>query len=619
MKDILSVDLTRFDIVSFDVYDTLIKRDVFKPSRVFLYIERIVGDDFFSKRREAELKARESTEKEEISLKEIYSLIPGDNNWKEKAYLLELEYEQDICRPNDEIVCFLEKCRELGKRILIISDMYLPKETISHILETNKIYYDSLYVSYDIGCTKRTGSLYQYVKNEEKIEFSKWLHVGDNKKSDFLSARKLGISAFLIESNYNKNVWFTNDVNSDDKDITAFISNRISCKDYFYHVGYESLGPLLYGFSKWLNTQVENDNLTKLFFLSRDGQLMEAAYNLCGYNNVDHCYMYASRRSLIVPSLFLSPELDDVIKNIFWPRIGSVGSFMKKVGLNPGNYTELIAQHKLDVNKIYDYSELFKSEDFKSFYEIIKADVISNSKCEYELLIKYLKSIGFEGKIGVIDIGWHGNMQKALSRITSYSNINADIVGYYIGINPEVNHTDSMKGYVFDQNRNENDFLKERLFTCIFEMLFSANHGSVIRFIASEEIVEKEEFEYDKYPNDYESIKKIQNGALDFVKDIINDSVLDYRISEQYGFNKLMKIGITPSKEDAFNFGSMIALRDEVTKIAEPKKFSYYFAHPKAFRKDLNNSSWRIGFLKRLTGLSLPYYELYYALKRIKK
>ena len=40
-----------------------------------------------------------------------------------------------------------------------------------------------------------------------------------------------------------------------------------------------------------------------------------------------------------------------------------------------------------------------------------------NSKDEFNIYVNYLKSINFHGKVAIVDIGWHGNMQKALNKI----------------------------------------------------------------------------------------------------------------------------------------------------------------------------------------------------------
>ena len=57
-----------FDAVAFDVFDTLIKRDVAVPTGLF----RLMGDDFYAARIRAEREAR-AAQSGEVTLAEIYA------------------------------------------------------------------------------------------------------------------------------------------------------------------------------------------------------------------------------------------------------------------------------------------------------------------------------------------------------------------------------------------------------------------------------------------------------------------------------------------------------------------------------------------------------------------
>ena len=57
-----------FDAVAFDVFDTLIKRDVAVPTGLF----RLMGDDFYAARIRAEREAR-AAQSREVTLAEIYA------------------------------------------------------------------------------------------------------------------------------------------------------------------------------------------------------------------------------------------------------------------------------------------------------------------------------------------------------------------------------------------------------------------------------------------------------------------------------------------------------------------------------------------------------------------
>ena len=85
--------------------------------------------------------------------------------------------------------------------------MYLPLEIITSILVNNQINgYEKIYLSSEMGMTKHAGTLYNYVLTENNIKASQILHIGDNKNSDILQARKKGIKTlYFPRTSYDTN------------------------------------------------------------------------------------------------------------------------------------------------------------------------------------------------------------------------------------------------------------------------------------------------------------------------------------------------------------------------------------------------------------------------------
>ena len=74
---------------------------------------------------------------------------------------------------------------------------------------------------------------------------------------------------------------------------------------------------------------------------------------------------------------------------------------------------------------------------------------------------------------------------------------------------------------------------------------------------------------------------------------------------------------MNPSKTDLRNFGDMEFRDGEMLKLAAPKTFMSYCRKPQSLVKDFYNSRWKIGFMKRLLKLPLPYGKMYDLLKRV--
>lgn len=201
--------IDRHDIVSFDIFDTLLYRTVNKPVDVFRlmepWAEKSFGiRDFAEKRIEAEREARNRTDDEEITLFEIYRALGVMWSDKEAAALQQYECETELAvlRRDDVAAKLLSYSVNAGKRVLIISDMYQDVSFIKTALERVGIdTYDGLYVSSSEKATKAAGTLFQKVAEKENIkDLSRWLHIGDNLYSDYASPKAVGLSAMLYDN-----------------------------------------------------------------------------------------------------------------------------------------------------------------------------------------------------------------------------------------------------------------------------------------------------------------------------------------------------------------------------------------------------------------------------------
>ena len=114
-----------FDAVAFDVFDTLIKRDVAVPTGLF----RLMGDDFYAARILAEREAR-AAQSREVTLAEIYAR-PCLARYDAAA---ECAAELAACAANKPVLDAVQTLKKQGKKLYYISDMYLPQTQIDAML-----------------------------------------------------------------------------------------------------------------------------------------------------------------------------------------------------------------------------------------------------------------------------------------------------------------------------------------------------------------------------------------------------------------------------------------------------------------------------------------------------
>ena len=202
--DRLVKKLASYDVVSFDIFDTLIFRAVDTPIDAFYFMGEQLGISNFRGIRtwaeyDARVKCYDANNHTEIGLEDIWKNLiedAGDICSVEEGMELEINTEIDLCYANPFMLEVWKRLKELGQEIVIVSDMYLSSEMLVRIL--SKAGYNDLpqiFVSCEHGVSKADGKLYRLVKN--KYAGKSIIHVGDNPHSDDKMAHKSGLDVYL--------------------------------------------------------------------------------------------------------------------------------------------------------------------------------------------------------------------------------------------------------------------------------------------------------------------------------------------------------------------------------------------------------------------------------------
>ena len=633
-----------FQVVSFDIFDTLVKRDVANPHDAFsvaaaLYAKRTgkALDEFRSERISAEKEARDESISEEITLDQIYGKLIErlgiDGLTARELEALEIEAELKLCHPNAQVVRAFNEIVSQGKTVVIISNMYLSLATIERILHQCGIRgYHSLYLSCNKGCSKKTGRLFEVALSELGVTASQVVHIGDSWKADYLPAKRMGIRAVHIPKGHPAKSTVA-DCEADrfaDSVVRGMASCRLGGKkDPYYAFGYRAFGILLYGFCRWLKADLKAKRIDKVYFFSRDGYVIKRAFDLMNEDGaIESRYFHASRRSLRIPQLWLDSEYDSVINTFPFAKLLNVEIFLQNLGLDASDCTEELARHGLDAADELRKSELAGNERLRALYEDVKDNVIARSKSECDAFLRYAQQEGFAGRVAVVDIGWHGSLQLFIKNMAQALSMDLDMEGYYIGLASAARKGLSFQGYVVDEGNAEGRCDAWKPFNGLVESLFLAQEGSTERFEIDDDGIAHPVL----YPYEYESVitggpereailvGAIQDGAIDFVRDVHEAGYLaDVPFSSTFAFSYIAQTGRHPSKEDLAMFGDFRFMEERVDQLAHPRPLASYVLHPKRLKSDLGYARWKIGFLKRLLKLPLPYTRIYGALRKVVK
>lgn len=636
-------EIQSYPYIAFDIFDTILKRNVQEPTDVFRLMETEFDGKyprFKDKRIDAEKKARKLAEKEEVTLYDIYMQYPGITKVQiDDLMQLEMKNEAAVLMLNQDIFEVYQECLRMGKQVFFISDIYFPQKFIINILQNLGVNgYKKIYISCEYGKTKRTGELFQLVLEEQRIQANELVHIGDSIRSDYKTPRSLGIKVIHIPRFVKRSSYKIQNSNDDIyiNYLDAFLNNSTpASRNRYYTFGYERFGMFLWGYVKWLYASVKKDNIHKVYFLSRDGYIMKKAFDIINPDqDIQTYYLEVSRRSLRVPVLWMDPSFAILLDMLTPSKIISMLSIFDGIGLDINEYEDMISDYGFSKESVFDREEILKNQNLLNLYRKIIPDVIEVSKREYEILKKYISQNHLCGRFALVDIGWSGGMQRYLEQVLDKLQIEHQISGYYIGIAPYYKrNTDKiptldLNGYLFDFKRNLKDKDKRSCFVGLFETLFLEQRGSVKNY--SESSIEKKIIA-NRYPYEYiqdgkpteESLKvqEIQNGALDFIDHASQDECLNkFTFTADELFTGIRKTGVEPDKLDLDLFADFCFFDEgEMSKLAGPESLFYYILRPKKLKKDFYVSRWKIGFMKKLFKFPLKYEYIYNFLKNIEQ
>lgn len=195
-------ELDQYEVISFDVFDTLIRRTVSRPVDVFHLLEQTYHVPGFAKQRiEAEVHARQlkmrTHKTKEVCIEEIYEAMQAVGVCH--APLLAKEYELDMelacCVANPVMHQLAGRLLAAGKQVIAVSDMYLHQSQIQKLLcQCGYENFKAVYVSCDFGVGKSDGKLFPIIQKEIG-EKRRLIHIGDNFYADVYRQKPLGIRA----------------------------------------------------------------------------------------------------------------------------------------------------------------------------------------------------------------------------------------------------------------------------------------------------------------------------------------------------------------------------------------------------------------------------------------
>lgn len=536
-------------LVTFDIFDTLIRRKCGKPHNVFHLVYNALpeaccvflgsdgSDKFVQLRMTSESWLRQQYFDSDITLDQIWSLmyekgLPID---PKQGAALEVEVELSQCERHPQGAVLFEKYSAVAD-VAYISDMYLSKESIAEILSKAGYSTDShrLFVSSEVGLTKSSGKLYRYVR--EHYPNHKWAHhIGDNFHSDVVQARRyvrkpIHLVAENLDDDFENAPVFQKELPHSENPslVTKF------------------LGPVLLSYAIWLERQRCEQELDCLLFMARDCNLLADVYRDVTDLIADKPVTRYAEMSRTVLAPLLVERAIDKSEYLFgiWEQKSPVNASKRYPFVDWGSANPAGLER-------YPASGVRLAENTKSLMSLESLQLLQRTKAYVNQLI------GDKSRIGIVDLGWYLNAQQALSTIDHVAFHGIYLCtksGYNLNVEPH-----KYSSLFFEHNETAAALLGNQ--TALEHMLSLATNGSTVGYDENLQPI----YGDNSMDVDATMLEQIRLELRDFVAQNLDSySQHSNQDLKHHIANTLDRFLLHPTKQDVAHFAKMTIGTDQI-------------------------------------------------------
>lgn len=478
----------KYQIVTFDIFDTLLVRKTMFPKDIFEIVEKCFAhnlwsiSDFAKFRQQAEGDCYKDGINPTIYqiYEKIYELTGCSRDILQKYMEQEIVTEKQFLCARKSMLNFFNKIK-CEKEIYLISDMYLPSDILEEILwECGYTGYKAIYVSCEHGCSKAEGLFDKFI--QEDIQRQSAIHIGDNEVADGQCAAAAGLSYYTI---MNKTEMLENSSYSElvdkaktilDKIVIGLFCNRAFDDPFVLYgtkgklkvtdhkdMAYLFVAPEIVSFSCWLVQNIISGNCDYVLYPSRDAYVLEKiCSNIVKNQKIPHYpngkYLYVSRRALLAAITYAQEDINYIVSQEY-----------------KGTALELF-KDRFNVTLPETVSDQFEAIDYAGKYEKVILEKCRKERTNY---LNYLQESGVmaKKKLAFIDFVAAGTVQSCLQKI-----LPNEIQGFYF-LKRRVEDIDKQKNmHVMSFYASKGDFELEAniyKFYLFFELILTSPEATL--------------------------------------------------------------------------------------------------------------------------------------------
>ncbi|WP_149535702.1 HAD family hydrolase [Siccirubricoccus phaeus] len=500
------------DTIAFDIFDTLVCRSITPEHVKRLALARLarrlglkLGDAaglYEARRRiEAELCRGNADLHGELEFRhadmarELHAALaaqgltplPEAADFAALLLACEVAVEREVLRPIPGAAAALAALRAAERRLVAVSDFYLPEVVLRGLLARCGISLEGvpLFVSADHMASKRSGRLYQLVLGALGLSPPQLMMVGDNAHSDIAMARAAGCAALQVDAAAQHAFYARAEAG-----VCSPLRARTAWREAVGAApGLRGAAPALVLFIERLYAAARQDGLRHLFFLAREGQVLlrlferyQDCLGLAPGERIACHYLLASRRACYIASL--GPLEAEEFALLFrqYRRI-SLGEFLASLRIpaeQAGIFAQAIGTTLDAVEEDFPTSACFARlralPAFAAAYEALRHGQQANFRA-------YLAGFGVDfarHPLALVDVGWKGTIQDCIAAALGAG---VTLQGYYLGLLQAGQEMAGKRGLLFSNIGHATPgfriFAENR---ALFEILLHADHGSALSY-----------------------------------------------------------------------------------------------------------------------------------------
>ena len=452
-------------LVTFDLFDTLLLRTLREPRDVFAVMADqlrpaapALAGRFPALRVAAEEQARRTVRAaggREVTHAAIYDHMPEDFVAQARAQgigprdLMEREVEVELaCAvPDARVVAAFDRIVASGVPVAVVSDMYLPGAVLHRLLARIGVAgHGALHLSCEADGCKADGSVWPVVRAHHGLgPTARIVHIGDHPDSDGATARRCGIEAFTLPLPAARHGarrmteldhWLAG---ACEALLARALRQHVGDSDvdpYWLGLAHRVVLPVALGMGDFVARTAEDRGLDAVFFLARDGlifqRVYEAAFRRPGMPASG--YVHASRRCLNMASIERLDEAELRFLTLGFHRL-SPADYLRRIDIDPAEpaVAQALAHRFADPEQVVDEAGFAAMGDL---FQAIEPLVLARAAMERGPLLDHLTELDvFEHRALVVDLGWHGSLQRSLAGLGQLATgRDVTIEGAYLGV-----------------------------------------------------------------------------------------------------------------------------------------------------------------------------------------